>query len=128
LKIVSTSGHRRTGGQRAADATLAAAALHSPLGLLAGAHSRPRKGGVAVVAFPVGDAWQKTLPDPESLARAQVEAIRFNTLADAATQPETPGHDDTGIAAQLERLAALHANGALNDDEYQAAKARIISG
>ncbi len=127
--IPGTSDHRRTGGQRAADATLAAAALHSPLGLLAGAYSRPRKGGgVAIVAFPVGDAWQKTLPDPESLARAQVEAIRFNALANAATQPETPGRDDTGIAAQLERLAALHANGALNEDEYQAAKARIISG
>jgi hypothetical protein len=126
--IPGTVGHRRTGGQRAADATLAAVALHSPIGLLAGAYSRPRNGGIAVVVFPTGNAWQTTLPDSASVARALAEAMRFNALADAATQPETPGHDDTGIAAQLERLAALHANGALNDDEYQAAKARIISG
>lgn len=122
--IPGTTGHRRTGGQRAADATLAAAALHSPLGLLAGVHSRPRAGGIAVVTFPAGNARQTTLPDPASLATAQGEAMRFNALAEAATQPGNP--DDTGIAAQLERLAALHASGALDDEEYRAAKARLI--
>jgi len=33
---------------------------------------------------------------------------------------------DVSLAAELERLAALHRDGALTDDEFQAAKARLI--
>ena len=74
--------------QRTADATLAAVALGSPIGLLAGAYSRPKKGGIAVVRSPDGKTRQTTLPDPASLASAQAQAARFNTLAAAAAQPK----------------------------------------
>lgn len=123
--VAATVGNRRAGRQRTADATLAAVALGSPIGLLAGAYSRPKKGGIAVVRSPDGKTRQTTLPDPASLASAQAQAARFNTLAAAAAQPAVNGNGDAGIAGQLERLAALHASGALNDEEYQAAKARL---
>jgi hypothetical protein len=35
----------------------------------------------------------------------------------------TPGNDET---AELERLTDLHAHGALTDDEFAAAKARVL--
>jgi hypothetical protein len=126
-------GNRRSGGARVADATLAAAAL-GPVGLLAGAYSRPRTGGLAIVTFPGGGVWQKVIPNPAFLMRAQAEAVRFNALA-AASQPADDGasasvesHAQDGVASELERLAALHASGALDDEEFRAAKARIIHG
>jgi Short C-terminal domain len=36
--------------------------------------------------------------------------------------------EGTEVAAELERLAALHSSGALDDEEFRAAKARIIHG
>lgn len=39
--------------------------------------------------------------------------------------PEVPSGQD-GIAAELERLATLHATGALTDAEFAAAKARVL--
>ena len=36
--------------------------------------------------------------------------------------------DSKGVAAELERLAALHSSGMLDDEEFRAAKARIIHG
>lgn len=33
-----------------------------------------------------------------------------------------------GTAAELSRLAELHSNGTLSDDEYNAAKAKVLSG
>jgi hypothetical protein len=42
-----------------------------------------------------------------------------------AVQPPRPGAD---LTSSLERLAALHAAGELNDVEYRAAKARLIQG
>jgi hypothetical protein len=47
---------------------------------------------------------------------------KFECPSDAGNQ------DGGGVAAELERLAALHESGALDDDEYRAAKARIIHG
>jgi hypothetical protein len=38
------------------------------------------------------------------------------------------GQEGTGVAAELERLAALHSSGALDEEEFRAAKARIIHG
>jgi hypothetical protein len=41
---------------------------------------------------------------------------------------ECPRSEDSqgGIAAELERLAALHRSGALDDDEFRAAKRRLL--
>ena len=125
--VTGQVGNRRSGGARVADATLAAAAL-GPVGLLAGAYSRPRTGGLAVVTFPGGGVWQKVIPQPASLTRAQAEAVRFNALA-AASQPvddavsaSVESHTQDGVASELERLAALHAAGAVDDEEFRAAR------
>jgi Short C-terminal domain len=34
----------------------------------------------------------------------------------------------TGVATELERLAALYASGVLDDEEFRQAKARILGG
>lgn len=44
----------------------------------------------------------------------------------ATAQPHS--QEGMSIAAELERLTALHASGALDDEEFRAAKARIIHG
>jgi hypothetical protein len=131
--VTGKVGNRRSGGARVADAALAASAL-GPVGLLAGAYSRPRTGGLAVVTFSGGGVWQKVIPEPTALMRAQAEAVRFNALA-GASQPagdaapvSAESRAQEGIASELERLTALHASGALDDEEFRAAKARIIHG
>lgn len=116
-------GHRRSGNARVADAALATAVV-GPLGLLAGA-SRTGYRGFAVVAFADGSAWEKSFTDSTSLIKAQSEAARFNSLA--ASAGASDARRDGGIAAELERLAALHASGTLDDEEFRAAKARIIN-
>jgi hypothetical protein len=69
-------------------------------------------------------------------AEAEGEAAWFDAAA-ASSQPddgaasgpaEGSAQDITGIAAELERLAALHSSGMLDDEEFRAAKARIIHG
>jgi hypothetical protein len=46
----------------------------------------------------------------------------------APVADEPDGRDGTGVAAELERLVALRASGMLDDEEFRAAKARIIHG
>jgi hypothetical protein len=52
----------------------------------------------------------------------------------AAAPPAAPGPQappapqDGGLAAQLHQLASLHSSGALTDEEYAAAKQRLIGG
>jgi len=59
---------------------------------------------------------------------------KFECPADADSEKSTPvpagpdGQEGTGVAAELERLAALHSSGVLDDEEFRAAKARIIHG
>jgi hypothetical protein len=47
-------------------------------------------------------------------------------LAAAAGPKEVTGSSGDGVAVELERLAALHVSGALDDEEFRQAKARII--
>jgi adenylate kinase family enzyme len=59
----------------------------------------------------------------ELMTSAEAAAVRFNALAATAT----PVHqDDAGVVSELERLSALHSAGALNDEEFRAAKARVL--
>ena len=59
---------------------------------------------------------------------------KFECPADADSEKDTPvaaeldSRDGTGVAVELERLAELHSSGALDDEEFRAAKARIIHG
>jgi hypothetical protein len=132
------AGRRRSGGQRVADTAFNTLML-GPAGLLSAA-SRKGFEVFAVVSFADGNVWEKTFDKKSTnaslLIKAQSEAVRFNAMA-ASGQPdrgvtsgpaEDSAHYDTGVAAELERLAALHSSGMLDDEEFRAAKARIIHG
>jgi len=128
-----TQKRRRTGSERAGD-VVALAPVVGPFALLAG-FSRAGT-GVAVVTFADGNVREKEFTDKSSLLTAQAEAVKFNALA-ASSRPadgpvsgsaESPAQGDTGIAAELERLAALHPSGVLAEGEFRAANARILGG
>ncbi len=54
-------------------------------------------------------------------------AVRFNALAGSAELArKVASSAGDGVAGELERLAALHASEALDDEEFRQAKARII--
>jgi Short C-terminal domain len=145
--VAGKTGKRRGGGARAADAA-AAAVLLGPAGLLAAAS---RAGtGLAVVTFADGSSGRGLLlRDQPSLTRAQTAAVQFNALAASGEPPRPSGEGayssiesdlarlkqetglaapHTGVAAELERLAALHASGVLDDEEFRLAKARLLGG
>jgi Short C-terminal domain len=68
------------------------------------------------------DVQQQTTGDPEAAARWMQQFY-------AAQGVDTGGDDDEDDEiAQLERLAALHQRGALSDDEFAAAKAKLLGG
>jgi hypothetical protein len=130
------AGRRRSGGKIATDTAFNTLTL-GPIGLLS-ALSRKGFEMFAVVSFADGTIYEKKFEkkntDASSLIKAQAEAVRFNAVA-AASQPidsagsgfaEGSAQGDTGVAGELERLAALHASGALDSEEFRAAKARII--
>lgn len=119
-----TAGRRRSGNARAADAALATAVL-GPVGLLAGV-SRKGFRGYSVVAFADGTSKQKTFTESAPVIKAQAEAARFNALA--TNGEHQPGHQDEGLTRELERLTAMHASGALDDEEFRAAKAKVLGG
>lgn len=124
--VVGKVGKRRSGGERVAD-VIALASVAGPLALLAGAS---RAGtGVVVVTLTDGTVREKIFTDKASLAKAQAEAVRFNAIAasaGAASSGKDSAKDGSGVAAELERLAGLHSSGVLDDEEFRAAKARII--
>jgi phosphohistidine swiveling domain-containing protein len=73
--------------------------------------------GVAATAKVVSN---RTQAQAEQKA-AQQEAV----VAPPATAPASAGED---MVAQLEKLAGLKAAGVLSDEEFTAAKAKLISG
>ena len=58
-------------------------------------------------------------------ARAQKAARRTPKKARAATAAQAPP-SGKGTATELKRLAKLHAQGALTDEEFAAAKAKVL--
>jgi hypothetical protein len=126
--VTGKAGSRRSGGEKALDAAAATVLLGgSPLGLLAGL-GRAGTGLAMVIFADASFGPQKLLTDRQQLTRALAEAARFNALADSAAppaQPDPPPVRD-GVASELERLAALHSSGALDDEEFRRAKSRII--
>jgi hypothetical protein len=61
-------------------------------------------------------------------AEAVAQAVRDAQAALRAPDPAAPQPASDGLAGQLQQLAALHAQGALSDAEFAAAKARLIGG
>jgi hypothetical protein len=66
-----------------------------------------------------------------NVAASDIAALRSRIAASKrptiAVQPSQP-HPSGGIAAQLKEVADLHAAGVLTDEEFTAAKQRLISG
>lgn len=63
----------------------------------------------------------------ESVELADYEAEQQQTAYRQATAPTAPTTSGTDTIAELERLAALHAQGALTDDEFSRAKANLLT-
>ena len=80
----------------------------------------------AVVIFADGTFRTVALEGNNAVREAQKQAVQFNALA--ASGRASDALQDGGVAAELERLTALHKSGALDDEEFRAAKARIIHG
>jgi len=79
----------------------------------------------AAVAFAGGNVSKKKLTDAPALIKAKAEAVRFNILAVGAAPETRPAGN--GVASDLERLAALHTSGILDDEEFRQAKARALT-
>jgi hypothetical protein len=56
------------------------------------------------------------------------ELQRQQAQAAVATPAQSGGGADSALVAQLEQLAALKASGVLSDEEFQAAKAKLLAG
>lgn len=96
--------------------------------------------GTAVVAGTAGavhHAQNKRWANQDAQAQAQYDQAYQQGAADAAAEqpayapppqqpaPAAPAND---ITAQLQQLAQLHNAGVLNDEEFAAAKAKLLAG
>ena len=135
-----------TSQTRRAGLTVGAVVAFGPLGLAALASGQ----AVAYIAFPDGTMYETAVKGNRAIRQAELDITRFNAAAEsegeaarfnapaASSQPaagdasgsaEGSAQDvTTGVAAELERLVALHSSGMLDDEEFRAAKARIIHG
>ncbi|MCH9676262.1 MAG: SHOCT domain-containing protein [Candidatus Nanopelagicales bacterium] len=77
--------------------------------------------GVAATAKVVSNRTQAQAEQKAAQQEAQQEAV----VAPPATAPASAGED---MIAQLEKLAGLKAAGVLSEEEFTAAKAKLISG
>jgi hypothetical protein len=102
----------------------------------------------AYIVFPDGSTYVTKLIGNGAIRQAELDVARFNADAEskgeaaqinaptASSQPAAGvasgsaegSAQGAGVAAELERLVALHSSGALDDEEFRAAKARIIHG
>ena len=101
--------------------------------------ARPARGADLLGPGPGRQGSWMVIHGPRGLHVVEVEGLGVETLharaqralagvpvTVAMVEPSTPVADD--LAGQLERLAALHRSGALDDDEFAAAKRRLLAG
>ena len=109
--------------------------LHTLIPFIGLIHA-PMKAKV-IVTFANGVVHRRQIVGKLLVRNARQEVIQFNQQVMAAGQgveegtlvaAEPDSQEYTGVAAELERLVALHASGMLDDEEFRAAKARIIHG
>jgi len=82
-----------------------------------------RRGGMGIV----GVAATAKVVNNRAQARAEQQAAQQAAPAAAAPEaPAAPAGDD--LVAQLEKLAGLKASGVLSEEEFAAAKAKLIAG
>lgn len=69
---------------------------------------------------------------PVGVGSEAAAAAALRAAGATVTEPQTAGRGEDGdgddLVGELERLAALHAAGALTDAEFTAAKARLLEG
>jgi hypothetical protein len=78
----------------------------------------------AFVIFPDGSYHKQPLDGNKAVRDAQSEALRFNLVASPPGAAQ-PAPDDT--AATLRKLASLHDEGLLSDEEYAAKRTEVIA-
>ena len=79
---------------------------------------------VGVTTFAMGGARHRFLQLPEPLVR-YVQEVRAWRLNPQPQMPTSAVHAPTRLE-ELERLARLHAQGVLSDDEFASEKARLL--
>ena len=98
-------------------------AMFLPIGM-AGLATKTR--ATAFVIFSDGSYHERALDGNKAVGTAQGEALKFNLLASPpAVQQPQPAQEDT--AAILRKLADLHREGLLTDEEYTAKRAEVIA-
>ena len=60
-------------------------------------------------------------------AQSNAEADQAQQAQQAQPQPAAPAQAGPSVMDQLNQVTTLHEQGALNDDEFAAAKAKILS-
>jgi hypothetical protein len=68
-------------------------------------------------------AWEQQQQD----AAQQAQMQQYAQQAAAAQAAQAPAGGGTDMASKIKQLADLHDAGALNDDEFAAAKAKLLS-
>jgi hypothetical protein len=76
------------------------------------------------VIFADGTYHETTLNGNAVVRAAQAEAVKFNLMA-GASAPVVQKQDD--VAAVLHKLASLHDEGLLTDEEFTAKRAEVIA-
>lgn len=92
------------------------------------AHAAVVGGGDAHVAREQAAVDQQTAIQAAYEARAQVADLDAQISAQQPAPPEPPEHESTDdVADKLTQLAELHKASIINDDEFAAAKAKLLA-
>jgi Short C-terminal domain len=78
----------------------------------------------AFVIFADGTYHETALNGNTAVRAAQAEAVKFNLMAGTPTAQAQQQHD---VAAILRKLASLHEEGLLTDEEFAAKRAEVIA-
>jgi hypothetical protein len=96
-------------------------AMFLPVGL-AGLATKTK--ATAFVIFPDGTYHEAALDGNAAVRTAQAEAVKFNLMAGTPAPAAQPQDD---VAAILRKLASLHDEGLLTDEEFAAKRAEVIA-
>lgn len=96
-------------------------AMFLPVGL-AGLATKTK--AAAFVIFADGKYHETALNGNAAVRAAQAEAVKFNLMAGA---PAPPAQQQDDVAAILRKLATLHGEGLLTDEEFAAKRAEVIA-
>ena len=133
-EVTSSFQHHR-GGAAVSGAVLTTAMGLGPAGALAGFSKKSV--AVAVIVFADGTIHQHNLDGAYAIRQAEVGAIAFNAMTQAAAMKDgvpaaSSGELQVGalapesIADEISKLAELHASGVLTNEEFAAAKHQLL--